>query len=214
MPKSSLSLKSALLLLAGALLLPVTLAVLLALSPIVFSFAAWQWLGGPRARDAVLLWLLRNIAWRRPPDVGFKCVNRSEPFLKRWNIVPRNPLLAVYLHNFLASDDIAHDHPYTFNASWILDGGYTEESIRLGPGWQTRSRRRFRPGAFVVRFGAAPHRVLVPPYGAWTIFITGPRFRVRGFHCPKGWIPWHVATGVDAKDADKFAKSPSPAVCP
>jgi hypothetical protein len=31
----------------------------------------------------------------------------------------------------------------------------------------------------------------------WTLFITGPRVRSWGFHCPGGWVPWQRFTAPD-----------------
>lgn len=40
---------------------------------------------------------------------------------------------------------------------------------------------------------------------AWTLFITGPRMRNWGFHCPnRGWVPWQQFTASD--DAGAIGK--------
>lgn len=48
-------------------------------------------------------------------------------YLKRWHIIPRNPLANVYLHEFTGSDDdrALHDHPWV-SCSIILHGWYLE----------------------------------------------------------------------------------------
>lgn len=28
----------------------------------------------------------------------------------------------------------------------------------------------------------------------WTLFVTGPRIRNWGFHCPNGWVRWEAFT--------------------
>jgi hypothetical protein len=33
-----------------------------------------------------------------------------------------------------------------------------------------------------------PHWAQKDILPAWTLFITGPRWREWGFHCPQGWI--------------------------
>lgn len=129
---------------------------------------------------------------KRPPD--FIIGTREDPHIRRWWIIPRNPLLNVYLHQVLRSDaDTLHDHPW-WNCSIILDGGYGEEL----PGNRFKWRNK---GDVIVRGGKDAHRLII--ISGWaeyavTLFITGPRFREWGFHCPKGWVPWHQY--VDKRD--------------
>lgn len=155
-------------------------------------------------------WLQRHVA-NRAPDVRIYAADTTEPFLDRWVIIPRNPLISLYLHRFNASDPIPHDHPYTFNASWLIDGVYREEYLDGSHIWRA-------PGELIVRFGKTPHSVklLALTDGgfqpAWSLFLTGPRYRVWGFYCPKGWVPWNKAVKTD--DPKKFAKNPTPPVCP
>lgn len=44
-------------------------------------------------------------------------------------------------------------------------------------------------GSIIYRSAEFAHRMTVNKR-AWTIFITGPKVREWGFHCPKGWRPW------------------------
>lgn len=51
------------------------------------------------------------------------------------------------------------------------------------------------PGAFVARWATAAHRVQLHTFSGiagevpcMSLFITGPRIRQWGFHCPKGWV--------------------------
>lgn len=147
---------------------------------------------------------------RRPPD--FVIGGQGRPYLRRWFVIPRNLVFNVYLHQFLRSDDdrALHDHPWLFNASLILRGGYIEHTIRAG-GVAVRTRRD--RGSMAFRWGPAPHRVellsladVMPsqpsatdiPVCCWTLFITGPKVRTWGFHCPEqGWIPWQRFTAAD-----------------
>jgi hypothetical protein len=149
-------------------------------------------------------------ALAREPDqvIG----GQADPYLRRWWLLPRNPVRNVYLHQFLRSDDdrALHDHPWLFNASWLLQGSYVEHTIAPG-GVHVRTRRE--AGALKLRFGPAPHRVElehqridVPRLGicghfersCWTVFITGPRVRTWGFHCPEhGWVHWRRFTDPD-----------------
>ena len=129
---------------------------------------------------------------QRPPD--FVIGGHERPYLLRWFVIPRNPLFNVYLHEFRRSDDdrALHDHPWLFNASWLLGGGYVEHTIKAG-GIMVRAQRQ--AGDWKLRFGPAPHRLElltvadyvrtqpdnVAELRCWTLFITGPRVRQWGF---------------------------------
>ncbi len=148
----------------------------------------------------------------RAPDVLIGGPER--PYMKRWHILPRNPILNIYLHRIERSDDdrALHDHPW-WNASIVLAGGYFEvlpvvKPLRRGSldywfkagGGPTLRREAARqtarhrgPGALVFRKAKAAHRLIVHR-PAWTLFITGPRFRSWGFYCPQGWIDWRAFT--------------------
>src|SRR5690606_35831081 len=76
----------------------------------------------------------RLIDWyiaRRPPD--FIVGGAERPYLKRWWLIPRNPIFNVYLHQFLRDDDdrALHDHPWPW-CSILLDGSYIEHTIAAG----------------------------------------------------------------------------------
>ena len=138
-----------------------------------------------------------DLATKQPPD--FVIGGASDPYLRRWYVVPRNPLLGAYLHHFMRSDDdrALHDHPYAFNASVLLEGAYVEHTITAG-GIHVRSPRK--AGDFKFRWGPAPHRIELTNGPCWTLFLVGPRVRNWGFHCvEKGWVPWQ-----------KFTKSGAP----
>lgn len=161
---------------------------------------------------------IRNwlIAWARRRSPDFVIGGAERPYLCRWWLLPRNPVFNVYVHLFLRSDDdrALHDHPWAFNASWLLEGEYIEHTIPAG-GVNVRTHRR--AGAFKFRWGPAPHRVeliapvlhrtargdpivLGGPKPCWTLFITGPRVRQWGFHCQDhGWIHWQRFTATDDK---------------
>jgi hypothetical protein len=139
--------------------------------------------------------LSRRIVERRPPDFVIGENNPQGAYLRRWWVIPRNRLFNVYLHEFLRDDDdrALHDHPW-FWCSWILKGAYleiahagmkmrTEGSVKFSSPWRA-------------------HRVeLCTPLNnpsVWTLFITGPRLRSWGFHCPKGWVHWKDFTSPDS----------------
>lgn len=120
----------------------------------------------------------------------------ANPYLHRWYVLPRNPLLNVYVHKFLRDDDdrALHDHPWP-SVSLLLRGRYVEQTFtgRANPatGERETERRLFTWGSVVFRGAEYAHRVeLVGGVPAWTLFVTGPRVRKWGFHCPKGWVHW------------------------
>lgn len=146
---------------------------------------------------------------RRPPD--FVIGGQERPYLRRWWLIPRNRFFNIYLHEFLRSDDdrALHDHPWLFNASWLLRGEYVEHTIKAG-GLLVRTHRR--AGECKFRWGKAPHRVELltrsahaeeeDPLPCWTVFITGPVVRQWGFYCmERGWVHWKRFTAADDKGA-------------
>jgi hypothetical protein len=146
----------------------------------------------------------RIIAWhrdRRPVD--FAVGKPGDWYLLRWWVIPRNPILNVYLHCFLRSDDdrALHDHPWPW-CSILLRDSYIEHTIAQG-GIHVREQRN-APSIKASTAGRA-HRVELlegefGPKPCWTLFITGPRIRAWGFHCPdKGWIPWEQFTAPGDK---------------
>jgi hypothetical protein len=120
----------------------------------------------------------------------------ERPYLLRWWLLPRNRFFNVYLHCFLRSDDdrALHDHPWS-NASLVLSGRYIEHT--------TAGARSAKAGDWRVRLlGSYAHRIeLIDDTPAWTLFITGPRYRSWGFLCPQGWVPWERFTARDDKGA-------------
>lgn len=140
------------------------------------------------------------ISERRSPD--FVVGGALHPYLKRWWLIPRNRFFNIYLHQFLRSDDdrALHDHPW-FNLSILLRGYYIEVTPH---GDKIRG-----PGAVILRSPWSRHRIELLQAGSvarlqklfphirqecWTIFITGPRLRDWGFHCPQGFVPWQKFT--------------------
>lgn len=146
-------------------------------------------------RSAILRW-----ARNREPD--FVIGGLDDPYLRRHFLIPRNPVFNIYVHEFLRSDDdrAHHDHPWLFNASWLIDGQYIEHIITMG-GALIKSPRS--AGAFKFRWGKAPHRLeLCHNLPCWTVFITGPRIRDWGFYClERGWIHWKKFTASDDSGA-------------
>lgn len=125
----------------------------------------------------------------------------GDDYLRRWWIVPRNQGCNTYLHEILRSDEdrALHDHPWD-NTSMLLEGSYIEH---------TPAGSFLREvGSIVMRKATDAHRLEILPGGrAVSLFMTGPKLREWGFHCPQGWRHWrdfcagehgeHVGRGCD-----------------
>lgn len=137
----------------------------------------------------------------RPPD--FIIGRPGEPYLLRWWLIPRNRFFNVYLHEFWRSDDdrALHDHPW-FNFSFLIDGQYTEHTIEAGG---INKRELKKAGDFRFRWsGKFAHRIELTHGRCTTIFVTGPKYREWGFHCPeRGWVHWKDFCGVDKGQVGK-----------
>ena len=150
--------------------------------------------------------LMQRVAAKRPPNFVVGADDPQGAYLRRWYLLPRNRFLNVYLHHFLRDDDdrALHDHPWAW-ASLLLRGSYIEHTIAAGGVHHKRARNA---GSLKFSLPSRAHRIelaQVPdpdvvysnPYSwtrttaapCWTLFITGPRVRDWGFHCPdQGWI--------------------------
>lgn len=148
-----------------------------------------------RLFDRLISPLLR-IRETREPD--FIIGGKEDPYLLRWFVIPRNAFVNVYLHEFRRSDDdrAHHDHGWLFNFTWMLLAGYLEHTIARGGIHVCTARSA---GEWKFRWGRSPHRIELPArVFCVTLFITGPRIRNWGFHCPEeGWIPWERFTASD-----------------
>lgn len=144
------------------------------------------------------------ISERRSPD--FLIGGTERPYMRRWFLIPRNRFFNIYLHNIRRSDDdrALHDHPW-INPSILLRGCYIEVT--------PRGQKLRWAGDFVLRGPRARHSLqLLPPITqatfnhyhpgqdeTWTLFITGPRVRAWGFHCPQGFVRWQDFTAPGAE---------------
>lgn len=127
----------------------------------------------------------------RAPDVRIG-PDQSDPYLARWWIWRRNRLFNAYLHHFRHSDDdrALHDHPW-WSVSLVLRGRLFEITGSTDPNSSAYRKRKIASGEVVLRSGRYAHRLeLAAGETAWTLFLTGPRIREWGFHCPHGWRPW------------------------
>lgn len=134
------------------------------------------------------------IGQSRNPD--FVVGGVENPYLRRWFVIPRNPIFNVYLHQFLRDDDdrALHDHPWAW-CSILLRGQYIERTVD-----DVVLRHA---GSMKISGPRRAHRVVLikdldgKARPCWTLFITGPRVRTWGFHCPKGWVPWQEFTNPE-----------------
>jgi hypothetical protein len=142
--------------------------------------------------------LLKKIAglFCRGPDVIIGGMDR--PYLLRWHVIPRNRFFNIYLHKFLRDDDdrALHDHPW-WSCSVILRRGYWEHiadgrTLRRKPlrAYFRKATDAHRIELLRPRFWIVSPDELSEPLSAWSLFITGPKVREWGFHCPKGWVHW------------------------
>jgi hypothetical protein len=132
--------------------------------------------------DLVLPIPLAVLRPARDPD--FVIGDPARPYMLRWWLLPRNETFNVYYHRVLRDDDdrALHDHPWPSFS--IMVSGRLREITPEGP-------RVIRSGDCVYRGPDFAHRLeLIDGEPAETLFITGPKVREWGFHCPKGWVVW------------------------
>lgn len=133
------------------------------------------------------LFLNNTLRPNREPD--FKIGPADNPYMLRWWLIPRNDVFNVYYHRILHDDDdrALHDHPWPSFS--VMMQGSIREITPDGP-------RVLQKGDCVYRGPELAHRLeLVNGEPAETLFITGPRVREWGFHCPKGWVHWRDFVG-------------------
>lgn len=154
-------------------------------------------------------WLKKWLTW----EPHLTLYQEGQVYLERRYLIPRNQRANFYLHKFLKSDEdeALHDHPWNW-CSIILKGHYTEHR-------QDGTSRR-GPGSIVLRKPEVAHRVELdrvntgvvwqpgqrPEFTTrekpvWTLFLTGKKTRVWGFHCRLGWVPW---TGFTAGEKGEY----------
>lgn len=99
--------------------------------------------------------------------------------------------IGIYLHRFHRSDDSQelHDHPWKWALSLILSGGYYEERFMIGDGVKGRYVLPFMVNLITAKDF---HRVDLLHEEAWSLFVTGPKFRNWGFLDRKTmtFTPW------------------------
>jgi len=127
-------------------------------------------------------------------------------YLERWHIIPRNPIFNCYLHKYSGSDDdrALHDHPWA-SVSFLLSGRISE--FYETHFWTCRGKkityetlRKIPRGWPVFRSAKFKHRIILTDGPAWTLFLTGPRFRKDWyFWCAKGPVHYSKMTTPDGK---------------
>lgn len=119
-------------------------------------------------------------------------------YMLRWWVIPRNDMFNIYYHRIVRDDDdrALHDHPWPSFS--IMVSGQMREIL-------PNSERIMREGDCVFRSPEFAHRLeLIEGEPAETIFITGPKIRDWGFHCPKGWVHWETFCSPD--DSSKIGR--------
>lgn len=101
------------------------------------------------------------------------------PYMIRWNLF-QCPWFSIKLHKILLSDDAClHDHPWSF-ISFILKGGYVEQSSGY-------VKKLYGAGSILYRPAHYAHRLdIFQP--AYTLVITFKKTREWGFYTPDGWV--------------------------
>jgi hypothetical protein len=125
--------------------------------------------------------------------------NIGPGYMLRWYVIPRNRFFNVYLHLFQKGDDARalHDHPW-INFSYLLQGEYTEHTIAAGG---ISKRQVFKTGDWKFRWPGSAHRIELHRGPCWSLFMTGPRVREWGFHCPQGWRHFTIFGEKDNPDS-------------
>lgn len=141
----------------------------------------WKWLD----------FLLHQVRYRYlcDPDIIIGRSDESPEYLRRWYLVPRNPLFNAYLHEFLRDDhdEALHDHPW-HSLSLVLAGDayeYQPDNVKIP----------VKAGDVILRPCPFPHRIELHGQPMITLFLTGPIQREWGFLCPQGWKVWHEFLG-------------------
>jgi hypothetical protein len=125
-----------------------------------------------------LLVRLKRKTQNRKPDFVI-----SEQYMKRWWLLPKNPIMNVYYHEIKGSDldRHLHDHPFFF-AAFILEGGYDEHT--------TSGVEKRAAGDIYFHSPWKLHKLLMNENeGASTIFVTLFKIRKWGFMTEEGWVP-------------------------
>lgn len=152
-------------------------------------------------RPSVRAWAVQLLSGQPHEVIGAE--SAAGPLMLRWHVIPRNPLLQVYLHKFLRSDEdrALHDHPWNY-ASLVLKGAYVEIRQDDKALWR-------RPGSIAYRSATRRHRVVLFPEidggcrPCWTFFVTGRKIREWGFWCVDGAVG-ALGSAMGVRVAERF----------
>lgn len=131
----------------------------------------------------------------------YRNIRRGDVLLfRRFYLTPRSWSCVLLLHHYVSKDldQHPHDHPWAF-ITWILAGGYVEETQTYehdGVWVETKTRW---PGALLYRAAKHTHRLtelLDPVAGSWSLVLSFGRHRDWGFHTPDGWVDWRTYNGL------------------
>lgn len=144
-----------------------------------------------RSVGPVTWWARRLVSGQPHQVIG----DGPNPYMLRWDVIPRNRWLKVYVHKFLRSDDdrALHDHPWVF-ISLVLHGQYLEYTEQApNPHLRKRWSLAYRPAATRHRVALVSGFNADGSYGmqpCWTLIVTGPKVREWGFWCWGRFVPW------------------------
>jgi quercetin dioxygenase-like cupin family protein len=129
---------------------------------------------------------ITNLRPERAPDflIGQEIDGVFRTYMERWYMIPRNPEFNIYYHRIVHGDDdrALHDHPWASVS--VMCAGAIREHTNHGV-------KEFSAGDVVFREPNYTHRLeLIDNVPCETMFITGPKVREWGFHCPKGFVMW------------------------
>lgn len=132
----------------------------------------------------------------RKPD--FVIGPPDDPYMERWWIIPRNPQFNIYYHRILHDDDdrALHDHPW--ESFSFMTKGRLREITEVNNKNEVIQSRLLSAGECVFRSSTFKHRLeLIGNEPAETLFITGPKVRDWGFHCPQGFVLHNIFCDYD-----------------
>lgn len=158
---------------------------------------------------------MKNPFYRKP---DFYVGGKTNPYMLRWWVIPRNKYFNVYLHKFMRNDEdrACHNHPW-WSWSFVLKGDYIEHrpikflnsfsgKVEI-VGYETETFKRW---SFIHRKADYYHRIELfddkvnnwnPDWyykkPVWTLFITGPKIQDWGFLCSHGFRRWQDFVSPD-----------------
>lgn len=145
--------------------------------------------------------VIKAHGWPKAKTI-MSCQSQHGPLLTRYYLTPDWPI-AIYLHQFHASDEdrALHDHPYSF-ITILLSSGYWEHVPIIGARWNAEKgdwvdveavqrvwRCRF---SILFRRAEHKHRVELETAPTWTMVIRFKKRRLWGFHTANGWVDWRT----------------------